>query len=296
VVHGYARGVGSSPFTGEDPSDSNHAWNMVNIEGAWYFIDSTWDAGHLGGRNFQADYDTDYLFIKPEHFIYNHFPENPRQQLLEKPVSPGEFSNFPFFRPKFFEVISGEFQNLDKLVKTEGKIELEFSMKDGFIPDIEVYDGSGDTSLEYRSFVQKEGNVYKAYLSFPSPGNYIVRLFARKQNARSSEFCAELGVVANAGTGVMYPLQYTSFDNTMSIISPIEMPLRKNIKYEFRVWADDKKFMALMYDRNLIPFQKDEDGMFFLEVEIPPNIKEVMIGTAESTRGSYRGIVGYLVN
>ncbi|MDR2019935.1 MAG: hypothetical protein LBQ14_04130 [Treponema sp.] len=295
VVHGYARGVGSSPFVDESPSDSNHAWNMVNIEGAWYFIDSTWDAGNLRGRNFQADYTTDYLFIKPEYFIYDHFPENPRQQLLEKPVSSDDFSRFPFFEPKFFEIVLGEFKNLDKVLRAEGKIELEFSLKDGFIPDVEVYDDDGDTRLEHRSFVQKEGNVYKAYLSFPSPGNYLARLFIRKQNARNGESCAELGVIAGAGTGVMYPLQYASFGNTISLINPIEMPLRKNAKYEFRVRADDKRIMALMYGNNFIPFQKDEDGIFFLEAEIPSNIKEITIGTANSARGSYTGIVTYLV-
>jgi hypothetical protein len=296
VVHGYARGAGSSPFTDENPSDSNHAWNMVNIEGAWYFIDSTWDAGHLRGSNFQADYETDYLFIRPEHFIYDHFPENPRQQLLEKPVSPDGFSRLPFFEPEFFDIVSGEFKSLDKVVRVEGKMELAFSLKDEFIPDVEIYDSSGDTNLEYHSFVQKEGGVYKAYLSFPSPGNYIARLFVRKQNARSSEFCAELGVMADAGTGVMYPLQYASFGDTVSIISPIEMPLRKNAKYEFRIRAEDKKVMALMYGGNSIPFQKNEDGIFFLEAEIPPNVKEVSIGTANSTRGSYTYIVKYLVN
>jgi hypothetical protein len=295
VIHGYARGVGSSPFIDEDPSDSNHAWNAVNIEDAWYLVDCTWDAGNLNGKNFQADYTTDYLFMKPEHFIYNHFPENSRRQLLEKPVSPADFFRLPFYRPKFFEAVSVETGNMEKVLRTEGKIELEFSMNEGFIPDISVYDGSGDKKMEHHSFLQREGDRYRAYLSFPSPGNYIVRFFTRRQNARSGEFCAEFGVVANAGTDVLYPLQYASFGNAVSLIDPIEMPLRKNVKYEFRIRADDKKIMALMYNRQFIPFKKDEDGTFFLEAEIPANVKEVTIGSANSARGSCTGIVKYLV-
>jgi hypothetical protein len=296
IVHGYARGFGSSPFIDESPSDSNHAWNVVNIESEWYFIDCTWDAGSLNGRSFQADYGTDYLFIKPEHFIYDHFPENSRRQLLENPLSPVDFSRLPYYKPKFFEIVSGVTGNSDKVLRAAGKTELEFSMNDGFIPDIAVYDEGGGKKMEHRSFVQKEGGVYKAYLSFPSPGNYLVRLFVKKQNARNGESCAEFGVAASTGTDVLYPLQYASFGNAVSVISPIEMPLKKSTKYEFRIRADTKKIMALIYNRNFIPFEKDEDGVFYLEMEIPPNIKELSIGTAGSARGSYTYVARYLVN
>jgi hypothetical protein len=269
---------------------------MVNIENAWYLVDCTWDAGNLRGSSFQADYATDYLFLKPEHFVYNHFPEDSRQQLLEKPLSPADFSRLPFCRPKFFEALSGGTGGLDKVLRVEGKTALEFSMNDGFFPDVEVYDRTGDKKMEHHSFVQKEGDRYKAYLSFPSPGNYIVRLFTRKQNARGGEFCAEFGVIADAGTDIRYPLQYSSFGNAVFLISPIEMPLRKNTRYEFRIRADDRKIMALMYDRKFIPLERDEDGTFFIEAEIPHNVKEITIGSASSARGSYTGIVKYLVH
>ncbi|MDR2019819.1 MAG: hypothetical protein LBQ14_03545 [Treponema sp.] len=295
VVHGYARGVGSSPFLNENPSDSNHAWNIVNIEGAWYFIDCTWDAGNLRGSSFQADYTTDYLFIRPEHFIYNHFPEDSRQQLLENPLSPADFSGLPLYRPKFFEVVDGGIAGLDKVSRIDGKTGFEVSVKDGFIPDIEVYD-AGDKKLEYHSFIQKEENRYKAYLSFPAPGNYIVRFFTRKQNSQSGESCAEFGIIANTGSEVRYPLQYASFGSAITIISPIEMPLKKNTKYEFRIRADNKKIMALMYNRSFISFEQDEDGTFYLETEIPSGLKEVSVGTANSARGSYNFFVKYLVN
>ncbi|MDR1047588.1 MAG: hypothetical protein LBL64_07420 [Treponema sp.] len=296
VIHGYARGVGSSPFADEDPSDSNHAWNAVNIGNAWYLVDCTWDAGNLNGKSFQADYGTDYLFLKPEHFIYDHFPENSRQQLLEKPVSAADFSRLPFYRPKFFEAVSIRTEAPDKVLRVEGKIELEFSMNDDSIPDLEVYDENGGKRLEHHSLVQKEGDRYKAYLSFPSQGNYVVRFFIKKQNARRGESCAEFGIAADAGTNVLYPLQYASFGDAVSLISPIEMPLRKNTRYEFRIRAHDKKIIALMYNKQFIPFEKDGDGIFFLEAEIPASVKEVTIGSANSERGSYAGIVKYLVH
>ncbi|MFP3090229.1 hypothetical protein LQZ21_07870 [Treponema sp. TIM-1] len=295
VVHGYGRGVGSSPFIDENPADSNHAWNIVFIENAGYLIDCTWDAGNLRGSSFQADYTTDYLFLKPEYFIYNHFPEDPRQQLLEKPLSPVAFSRLPFCRPKYFEIFSAEAGDFAKVLRAAGKTELEFSLKDGFTPSVEVYDETGNKKLEHRSFVQKEGDLYRAYLSFPAAENYMVRFFIKKESARAAESCAEFGVISTAASGVRYPTQYTSFGPGISIISPLEMPLVKNQTYEFKIRAEGKEIIALLYNRNIIPLEKDEAGNFFIEAEIPSNTKEIMIGAANNPRGRYEGLVTYEV-
>jgi hypothetical protein len=295
VVHGYGRGVGSSPFVNENPVDSNHAWNIVFIENAGYLIDCTWDAGNLRGSGFQADYTTDYLFLQSEYFIYDHFPQDPRQQLLEKPLSSGDFSQLPFCRPKYFETFSVEAGNPAKVFRAAGKTELEFSLKDGFTPSVEVYDKTGDKKLEHRSFVQKEGGLYRVYLSFPAPENYVVRLFVKKQTARVSESCAEFGVISTEGSDVRYPIQYASFGPDISIISPLEMPLLKTQKYEFRIRAEGKEVIALLYNRNIIPLEKDGEGNFFIETEIPSDIKEITIGTANNPRGRYEGLVKYEV-
>ena len=88
----------------ENNMDSNHAWNMVKIENAYYFIDSTWDSGYMNGKKSVQKYTTDWLFIKPEHFIFTHLPERQQQQLLKEPVSNTEFLKLADFQPKFFEV------------------------------------------------------------------------------------------------------------------------------------------------------------------------------------------------
>lgn len=77
IVHGFARGVGSSPLVADTPDDSNHAWNIVTIDGGSYLVDCTWDSGYMDGRVSKQRYTTDWLFLKPEHFLYTHYPENP---------------------------------------------------------------------------------------------------------------------------------------------------------------------------------------------------------------------------
>jgi transglutaminase/protease-like cytokinesis protein 3 len=80
IVHGFGRGVGTSPFSGDTPTNSNHAWNIVTINNESYLIDCTWDSGYMDGRVSKQEYTTDWLFLKPEQFLCSHFPENQRQQ------------------------------------------------------------------------------------------------------------------------------------------------------------------------------------------------------------------------
>jgi transglutaminase/protease-like cytokinesis protein 3 len=105
IVHGFGRGVGTSPFAGDTPTNSNHAWNIVTINNENYLVDCTWDSGYMDGRVSKQEYTTDWLFLNSEQFLYSHFPENQNQQLMEKSLSSGEFLKLPFYKPKFFEVV-----------------------------------------------------------------------------------------------------------------------------------------------------------------------------------------------
>lgn len=69
-----------------------HAWNAVRIQGEWYLVDVTWNAGYIDdtGRFFKR-YRTLYLFTPPEEFVRRHFPREPGWQLLAKPLSRGDF-------------------------------------------------------------------------------------------------------------------------------------------------------------------------------------------------------------
>ncbi|CAF4219854.1 unnamed protein product, partial [Adineta steineri] len=46
VVGGYSKGYGFDDREGA-PTETDHAWNAVEIDGHWYLIESTWGAGKL---------------------------------------------------------------------------------------------------------------------------------------------------------------------------------------------------------------------------------------------------------
>lgn len=82
--------TGDVPTPTEDWEFESHAWNAVRIEGEWYLVDVTWNAGHVSGDVFTREYKTEYLFMPPREFLQRHLPEEPTWQLLEKPLDRGE--------------------------------------------------------------------------------------------------------------------------------------------------------------------------------------------------------------
>lgn len=94
--------VGDSRDEDDGISGVGHAWNAVEIEGRWYLMDATWDAGSVEGDRFTKQYDSDYFLTPPEMFSLDHLPEDPAWQLREDPVTRGEFVRQPRLKPGFF--------------------------------------------------------------------------------------------------------------------------------------------------------------------------------------------------
>jgi transglutaminase-like putative cysteine protease len=82
--------------TGE-AAPTGHAWNAVELRGRWYLIDATWDDPTMNDGS--DAYRTDYLFIPPSLAIFDHFPDEPRWQLLATPLGRGDFLRQPLARP-----------------------------------------------------------------------------------------------------------------------------------------------------------------------------------------------------
>lgn len=321
-VHGYARGVGFS-LLNEKTVSSNHAWNLVKIEGEYYFIDSTWDSGYMNGKSSVQKYTTDYLFIKPEHFIYTHFPDNKTFQLLENPISNSEFLTLADFRPKFFEVaenfsiitennflvnqnsqISNEnFVNstsensINKFIKkqtqTSSSIQTEYNLKNDCLLKFVVTQDETKSQKNNLTFTQTDETKTFTTIQFPSSGLYKIEIFYYKKNSRQGWNVAQFFVDAKSSSSILYP-QIFSNSFEAKIISPIEMPLKKGETYHFEINCPERKFIALINGRNFIQMQMSENGNFTLDFEIPSNTKTLNIAASNSERASYQAIANYI--
>lgn len=98
IVPGHIRSSTSGEFSGE-----GHAWNAVKILGDWYLVDTTWDSGYIDRQTgFTKAYTTSYLFTPPEVIGTTHFPIDENWQLLDVPLSRGEFLRRPIMSPRFY--------------------------------------------------------------------------------------------------------------------------------------------------------------------------------------------------
>jgi transglutaminase/protease-like cytokinesis protein 3 len=81
----------------------SHAWNAVKLDGRWWLVDATWDdptGDRPASETGQAEVDSTYLFTPPRLFAFNHLPEEAAWQLLQEPLSMGDFVRQPMMSPR----------------------------------------------------------------------------------------------------------------------------------------------------------------------------------------------------
>jgi len=168
--------VGVSRGLGGEVSGGGHAWNAAKVEGRWYLIDATWNAGNVNGTKFEKSYGTRYLFTPPNIFGVDHFPDNEHWQLRKDPISRGEFVRQPMLKPGFyangFKLISPKRSQ----VSTGGQavIELERPIKKKVIASIVP---KGQTGSNGKKCEVKGGEKLTVTCDIPSAGTYQVWLF-----------------------------------------------------------------------------------------------------------------------
>lgn len=87
-----------SPYQiGRSRAGTNHAWNIVRVNGQRYPVDATWASGYTDRKvtRFTRSFDDAYFLADPGKFIYSHYPEFDRHQLLRIKVSKETYTQFP---------------------------------------------------------------------------------------------------------------------------------------------------------------------------------------------------------
>ncbi len=156
---------------------AGHAWNAANVEGRWYLIDVTWDAGHLNGDAFVKDYGTDYLMAPPDAFGLSHMPEDPQWQLRDPAITMGEFVRQPHLRPSFAALDLELLQPTRSHVAVDvtQSLRLRFDNRHGFELHGSVRDVRQTSSHGTRCETNTEGT--DMLCRFPKTGHKFIALF-----------------------------------------------------------------------------------------------------------------------
>lgn len=103
TVSGWSKGYGYDQeeiLNMKSIPESDHAWNLIKINGEWRCFDATWGAGYgvklpNGILKSVQEFDYQWFNCSPEEFVFSHYPESHDDLHLEKPISLKSFFNLP---------------------------------------------------------------------------------------------------------------------------------------------------------------------------------------------------------
>ena len=129
IIIGYAKGY--SYKSGSVVPGTNHAWNAIKLNGKWYLMDATWSSGRKSDHNkiTRDEFEEFYFCPDPADFIYSHFPEEEKWQLLDKPVTREDFFNLINPYTQFFYSDISDLNYTNPIISR--KIYLKFKTKEG---------------------------------------------------------------------------------------------------------------------------------------------------------------------
>ncbi len=104
-VVGYSKGYGYR--VGQKISKTDHAWNIIKINGQWKVFDATWGSGHgknVNGRLVSTqEFDNYWFNLSPYEAIFNHYPENPDYSFVQPPISLRQYEQMAKIDAAYFE-------------------------------------------------------------------------------------------------------------------------------------------------------------------------------------------------
>ncbi|KAK0065116.1 hillarin [Biomphalaria pfeifferi] len=244
-IKGHSKSVGYEPGMKISPTTFQNTWNAVLIDREWRLIQCNWGARHLvlskdkedkkkGNDHIRYQYDEHYFMTNPDEFIQEFWPQDPKWQLLESPITLEEFEALPFVRSIFFQykmrfeghklaVIHTDDKGGAKIiirVPEEHENDLVFFYQLRFAEKEKaketMYQGS---PLERFVFQTMVDNTVTFSVHVPCPGQFFIEIFANKiddsgrveeNNASVAPFklkCAcKFKIVCETLSGKMHPL------------------------------------------------------------------------------------------
>ena len=139
------------------PKYNNHAWNAIQINGKWHLIDVTWAAGTIVNGRFKRRFTGDYFMADPRLFVLEHYPDNPKWQLLPKPLTKKQFATRVFVYSGFHDygikAFSPHYAYFDP-AKRYATVNMQFK---GRVPQIVMLNGGKVKKLKE----SRQGNTVK---------------------------------------------------------------------------------------------------------------------------------------
>ena len=168
IENNYVAGMGTTNSSLIGEYDSNHAWNVVKVNGKYMIFDLTWAAGYGEGDAFVRRFNPKYFNSNPKDFIRDHFPNDTKWQLLDKPVSKKDYVNAPLYDSEFENLSLKDAVVIDSKVEITFNSNIDFTEATLFKWKLNEYGTVTGKSLDFI----KRGNFYRILIEENVPGAY----------------------------------------------------------------------------------------------------------------------------
>ena len=287
VISGYARGVGFN--INNEQMSSNHAWVKVKVDNEWKLCDPTWDEGaDINGKHVKK-YNTDWLFVKPEHMIYSHYLDDSGEQFLSIPKTWEQFSKLPYLKAGFFKYCDKCPDNLQKINTIKSRERFKFTYKPQEDKKYLVVINEGRQGI---NVVGDDGNV-TCYVP-TNQGNHICTIYSDECTISGGmvQYNYDLGSFCINAQWDMDDYVKISVPNVLLVKpSPISKALKAGTKYTFKVKAPApldlyiyfKSGNAAISPDKIQQMTKDnQDDIYSISVTIPSGCDKAIIGEKEN--------------
>ena len=294
----YSKGYGYEP--GKKLTQTDHEYNVINLNNNWFPIDSTWGAGHLEGSTYIKQFNEFYFLANPELLIKSHFPQDEKWQLTQKKYTLQEFMYWPKIYSNFYQY------DFNKYFPENGLIELKNENAYKFI----VWRKNMKNAGANASIYLLSGNCYNQQLKlnynnyyddrfevdciFNKKGKYKVQLFGNDTGDTKTFGIIDyiVKVENDAKNEIHFPQTYNKAKN-MNLIEPLYDNLKSGGKVNFKIKSDLDTIIIIDTKWNYL--EKNDNGFFEKEITIQTSPgKNVVIG-CKNENGSCDYMVSYNV-
>ena len=224
VVSGYAKGYGFDTRKGV-PTDTDHAWNAVQIDDHWYLLDSTWGAGHLNNEsNFVKELTPFYFLTRPSQMIYNHLPENDKWQLLKTPITMAQYLQMPKTKSTYFdlnlEIIHPRHQAHLTLAQNQSyaSVHIRAPTDVSLMASLKIKKGQ-EVEGGHQVYFDRIQSIWKCKFAPNQIGSYEATIYAKKNT--------DAGTLPQV---VSFPMEVTNLPSSL-----ISFPETKQIFHDFNL-------------------------------------------------------------
>lgn len=242
TIAGWSKGYGF--MAGQVPDGPpDHAWNAVRVDGQWRLVDCTWGAGYLNDQQqFVNQFNDHYFLTDPQAFIYDHLPEDPQWQLLERPLTKQEYAGLLYLRPSAFIHDVKAVTHLASTIAAGKALKVVMETPLSVIMACDLMQDQKVLPEKYR-FIQKDGQQCQVQARFPRAGAYIMRLYV-KERSDPGPFRWALDYRVDAAGAIdrsaVFPKALTAFgDRDAFLFSPMTGIIRAGSKQWFRLRIPD---------------------------------------------------------